>query len=174
MHSIKSLIVSPSSRGWWIVLASLCVFLEGVALFYQYQLGYLPCVLCVHIRMLLGALLLVSILALLIPPKPIAGLVLLLLATLIWLWMLERSWQVLGVEMGFIMGECQMSSGLPQWLALESWFPFIFKIHEPCGYTPYVFFKVSMAHILLAISAFFSLICVASLITKGREHFSRS
>ncbi|NKB64295.1 MAG: disulfide bond formation protein B [Gammaproteobacteria bacterium] len=169
MYLLRSLIVSPTSRLLWVSLAVLCLFLESVALFYQYQLDYLPCVLCVHVRMLLAALLLVCILALLTPPHPMGSIILFAIATFIWLWMLERSWQVLGVEMGFIVGECEMSSGLPQWFALEKWFPFIFRIHEPCGYTPIIFMKVSMAHILLGLSALFSLSFVASLIVRLRK-----
>ena len=170
MHFFRSMIVSPDSRILWGGMVLLCLFLEAVALFYQYQLDYLPCVLCVHVRMLLAVLLLIGIVALVARPKPVFSLVLFALATLIWLWMLERSWQLLGVEMGFIMGDCEMSSGLPAWLALEKWFPFIFEIHEPCGYTPYVFMKLTMAQVLLAMSAVFSLVFIASLLVHTGRH----
>ena len=56
------------------------------------------------------------------------------------------------------MGECAMASGLPEWLALERWFPWLFEIHEPCGYTPYIIANISMAEILIVISAVFSLV----------------
>lgn len=53
-----------------------------------------------------------------------------------------------------------MASGLPEWLALERWFPWLFEIHEPCGYTPYVLFGISMAEILIVMSVVLSLVSV--------------
>ena len=166
MLSIKSFVPNADSRKHWLLIILLCLFLEGVALFYQYQLDYLPCVLCVHVRMLLAAVLLVAIIGAIFPTKGVGGLILLALTLALWFWMLERSWQLLGVEMGFIMGECQMHSGLPAWLALEDWFPWIFRIHEPCGYTPYVVFKISMAHLLLALSILMSAVYTLSILRR--------
>ena len=77
--------------------------------------------------------------------------------------MTERSYQLLGVERGWIFGECDMSSGLPSWLALEKWFPWLFEIYEPCGYTPYLLFNISMAEALIVLSTLMSLICISSL-----------
>lgn len=78
--------------------------------------------------------------------------------------MTERSYQLLGTERGWIMGECAMTSGLPEWLALERWFPWLFEIHEPCGYTPYIIANLSMAEILIVLSAVFSLVSVGMVV----------
>ena len=66
--------------------------------------------------------------------------------------LLERSYQLLGVERGFIMGDCSMNSGLPAWFALDKWLPSVFKVWEPCGYTPEILFGVTMAEALMFIS----------------------
>jgi disulfide bond formation protein DsbB len=142
---------------WWSLLIALCLVLEGIALYYQYALDYLPCVLCIHVRMLLAAILLVAIIGWLVSRNKGATFSALILNTGLWIWMTERSYQLLGTERGWIMGECAMASGLPEWLALERWFPWIFEIHEPCGYTPYVLFNISMAEILIVLSAVLSL-----------------
>ncbi len=139
----------------------LCLGMEAVALYYQYQLNTLPCVLCIHVRMLLFALILLAILALLLRPVRIVAFI---TTTGIWLWLAERSYQLLGTEVGWIFGECEMSSGLPSWLALERWFPWIFEIHEPCGYTPFLGFGISMAEALIVLSVLFSLICLGALL----------
>ena len=158
---INKLSQLPKSNYFWLTLIVLSILLEGVALYYQYQLDYLPCVLCIHIRMLVFLLLLVSLVAFLLKRTRNVCFV---IASLTWFWILERSWQTLGTEMGWVLGECQMSSGLPSWFALEKWFPWIFEIHEPCGYTPYLFFEISMAQALVGLSVTFSLICFSGLL----------
>ncbi len=154
-----------NSRIWWLSIAIACVLLEGVALYYQYALDYLPCVLCIHVRMLLAALLLVSAIAVIINSRVVRiSCQLLSIGTLLVL--VERSWKLLAVERGWLIGDCEMTSGLPEWLALESWFPAIFKIHEPCGYTPYILFEISMAELLLAGSIIALLVMCLILIAK--------
>lgn len=160
---------SMGFAAWWLFLIVLCVALEGIALYYQYALDYLPCVLCIHVRMLIAAILLVAIVGWLGTRSRVVSIVTLLIITGLWLWMVERSYQLLGTERGWIMGECQMQSGLPEWLALERWFPWIFEIHEPCGYTPYLLFNISMAEVLIVMSAVMSLISIGMLISRIRR-----
>lgn len=159
----------PFSRVWWGGLILLCLALETVALYYQYQLQYLPCVLCIHVRMLLALLLLVAILAFLLQSSRAFVLLAFGMTTAIWLWMTERSYMLLATEGGWIIGECQMQSGLPEWLAVEQWLPWIFKIHEPCGYTPFLIGRISMAQVLIVMSAVFGIICITALTLMFRK-----
>ena len=149
----------PNCRIWWAGLFLFCLIAEIVALYYQYQLNYLPCVLCIHVRMLLFALMIISIIGFVFAGNTKIALGAFILSSAVWIWMAERSWQLLGTERGWIFGECQMKSGLPNWLNLEGWFPWIFQIHEPCGYTPYLVSKISMAEVLIVVSV---LACVFS------------
>jgi len=75
------------------------------------------------------------------------------LVTLIMLGMLDRSWLLLGVERGTIFGSCDMDLGLPWWLAVDKWAPFIFEVKTACGYTPELFLGITMAEALLVFSA---------------------
>ena len=70
-----------------------------------------PCVLCIHVRMLLFALLLIAVVGVFAGPDRGVGMAIMGLSTVIWAWMLERSYQLLGTERGWIMGECQMAVG---------------------------------------------------------------
>ena len=67
--------------------------------------------------------------------------------------LVERSWKLLGVERGWIFGDCTMDAGLPPWFALDSWFPALFEVQTSCGYTPIIFLNISMAEILIVTSA---------------------
>ena len=55
--------------------------------------------------------------------------------------------------------------GLPKWLALEEWFPSMFKVWEACGYTPELLFGITMAEALLVMSASMVLISFALTVT---------
>ena len=165
---IQTLSRLPQSRNWWLFLLVFCIALEAAALFYQYVLDYLPCVLCIHVRLLLAGIALLSIVALVIPRIRPAALILSIAVLGLWAWMTERSYMLLGTERGWVMGECSMESGLPSWFAPEKWFPALFNIHEPCGYTPYVIGKVSMAEVLIVISVVMFSVVLAGLVTNLR------
>ncbi|MFT5111732.1 MAG: disulfide bond formation protein DsbB [Parasphingorhabdus sp.] len=126
-----------------------CVTLEIVALYYQYQLEYYPCVMCIHARIIIALVIAALILQLLgykfVWLRMSSRLVVVALCT----WMVERGWQLLATERGWNIGDCNMELGFPTWLAFDQWFPWMFKIHEPCGYTPYVLAEITMAEILL-------------------------
>lgn len=141
-----------SNKWYWIALLVLGIGLELSALFYQYVLDYPPCVLCIHVRIWVLGIIFVSLFALKLSKIWSALLSMQVLMTVLSIGLFERSYQLLGVERGFIFGECNMESGLPAWFALDSWFPAVFKIWAACGYTPELLFGVTMAEALIVMS----------------------
>lgn len=141
-----------ASAWYWLGLLLLAISMEGAALFFQYVLDYGPCMLCIHVRIWVFGLLLVALFTLAVRGTTsllVAGH---LLVGAIGIGLLERSWQLLGVERGTIEGMCTMDLGLPAWFALDSWFPTLFKAWEPCGYTPQLLFGITMAEVLVVLS----------------------
>lgn len=141
------------SRWYWLALLLLALSMEGMALLYQYQWDYAPCVLCIHVRIWLLGVMAVSLLALLLPQSRFANPAMHGLITLLMGGLLERSYQLLGVERGWIFGSCNMDAGLPDWFALDRWLPAVFEVKEACGYTPELLFGITMAEALLLFSA---------------------
>ena len=170
---IKNLATLTENNSFWLIVAGLCVALEGAALFYQYALNYGPCVLCIHVRIIVMAMFIVSLLGLALWQYRVVLLLINLSAVGLWGWLLERSWMLLGVERGFITGSCSFDSGLPTWFAIDKWFPFMFQIWESCGYTPVLLFGITMAEALLVMSA--GLLVLMSVLTllHFRERFLR-
>jgi len=155
----KKLAIIGKSGWYWLALVLIGLSFEGVALFYQHVLDEMPCVLCIHVRLLVLAVILVALAALFLRhfkwPNVLAHLLTVLAAA----GLLERSYQLLGTERGFTFGDCGLDLGLPDWLALESWFPAVFKVVQTsCGYTPELLFGITMAEALIVISAVFVLI----------------
>jgi protein dithiol:quinone oxidoreductase len=139
-------------RRYWLLLILLGIALEASALFYQYVLDEWPCVLCIHVRIWVLAFIVIGLIGLIFAGA--TGFMRLLhgLNTLVMLGLLERSYQVLAVERGWTFGNCDMELGMPTWFALDKWLPSVFEVQTACGYTPLLFFNITMAEALLVIS----------------------
>ena len=149
------------SRLYWGGLVLLGFALEAVALYYQYVLDEWPCVLCIHIRIWIFGFVIVAIVALFLVQSIAAMRLLHGLSLIMMIGLLERSYQVLAVERGWVFGDCDMELGMPAWFALDRWLPAIFEVQTSCGYTPLMLFQISMAEILLVVSALLTLMAAA-------------
>ena len=150
MEFIKKL---SQQRSYWVALVLIGLSLESAALFYQYVLGEWPCVLCIHIRIWIAAFIVVGLIGLFAYRSIILLRTLHLLSVVAMAGFLERSWQVLAVERGWVFGDCDMNLGMPDWFALDKWFPLIFEVQTSCGYTPLLLFNITMAEVLIVVSA---------------------
>ena len=162
----RKLAVIGKSVWYWWMLALLAVAFESVALFYQHVLEEMPCVMCIHVRMLMLALILVSLVAVFIHRFRWLNAVAHMFTVLVAVLLLERSYQLLGTERGFTFSDCGFDLGLPDWLALDSWFPAVFQVQTSCGYTPELLFGVTMAEVLIVFSTLFVLLSLTMTIVS--------
>jgi protein dithiol:quinone oxidoreductase len=167
MHAF--LIELSRQRRYWLLLLMVGIALEGGALYYQYALDEWPCVLCIHVRMLVTAFILLAAFALgcngsLPMMRLLHG-----LNSLVMLWLVERSWQVLAVERGWVFGDCDMDLGMPAWFALDKWLPSVFEVQTSCGYTPLILFDISMAEALLVISLLLLIISATLFVSSWQD-----
>lgn len=124
----------------------------SIALYYQYMMDELPCVVCIQVRLLFSLLFIVAVVGLLsrrnkLLLAAINGAVLLIAVVIS-----ERSYLLLGTERGFIITDCGFDLGLPAWFAIEQWLPALYQIETSCGYTPEIMFGATMAEVLMAMS----------------------
>jgi disulfide bond formation protein DsbB len=145
------------NRLYWLALATLGFAFIAVALFYQYALEELPCVLCIQTRIWISAITLVAVFALILG-KWWSNIIAHILTLICSIGLLERSYQLLGTERGFVFGDCGLDLGLPSWLALDQWFPPLFRVETTCGYTPELILGITMAEALILLSAMLVLI----------------
>lgn len=153
-----------AGAGYWLALLLFGLALEGTALFYQYVLEYGPCVLCIHVRIWVAGLVLVALLGLALRRARPARLFVQLLTVVVLAGLVERAWLLLGVERGTVVGECSFDLGLPAWLALDRWLPWLFQVHEACGVTPPLPFGLTMAQALLPVSTLVLATAIAVLV----------
>ena len=147
------LTIFSKSAWYWLLLVLTGLLFEGVALYYQYVLEELPCVICIQVRIWVMALILVALAAIWMRRNAFMNLLAHMLTVLIAIGLLERSYQLLGTERGFTFSDCGLDLGMPAWFALDAWFPALFQVQSSCGYTPELLFGVTMAEALIVISA---------------------
>ena len=145
------------SAWYWMLLVLVGLSFEGVALYYQYVLEEMPCVLCIQVRIWVMALIFVALMAIWMRRNAFMNLLAHMLTVVIAIGLLERSYQLLGTERGFTFSDCGMDLGMPAWFALDAWFPALFQVQTSCGYTPELLFGITMAEALIVISAVFLL-----------------
>lgn len=150
---LNKLAAFGQSAWYWVAIIVMGLIMEGSALYYQYALDYYPCVLCIHIRIWVMAVILLAVLALFIRKSRPLLMGAHVLSVGLFIGLLERCWMTFAVERLMVDGSCSMDSGLPAWFALDKWFPWIFEVQEACGYTPEVLLGITMAEALLMISA---------------------
>ena len=161
--------ISRLSQGklYWILLFILGISLEGGALYHQYVLDEWPCVLCIHVRIWVLGFIVLAILALLFDNNKWLNRGFHLTNSIIMTGLVERSWQTLAVERGWVFGECDMESGLPSWFALDKWFPAVFEVQTACGYTPLIILEITLAEVLMLISSGLLLVSLAMLVASS-------
>ncbi len=162
--------------GWfWSALIVLCIMMEGGALFYQYVLEYDPCMLCVHVRAWVLAMMIAAVIGLFLRHSRI-GLVLANLLTFgTIIGFAERAYVTLGTERGWVDGSCgDLESGYPAWLPLDKILPAVFQPLEACGLTPWIIPQfMSMAEALILIAAGLLLVMLVLLPNSIRAAFSQ-
>lgn len=154
---------------YWAGLLLLSLVMLATALYYQYALDHWPCVLCIQVRLWLSLLLLVSIVVLILRRHAVIRVSGNLLVVVTAAGLLERSYLLLGTERGFVFRSCGFDLGLPDWLALDTWFPWLFRVDASCGYTPELILGMTMAEMLILFSlvflAFSFLVMAANLLS---------
>ena len=144
---------SPTMRSLWWAMLALGSGMFAAALYWQYALGEDPCQVCIHARLWVVAIALIGALMLVLPSNRgtvFGGLVLLLVSSI---GLGERSYYLYEIENFRGDGSCQFTLGMPDWFAVDRWFPALFEVRNICSYTPEIAFGISMAEALVVISA---------------------
>jgi disulfide bond formation protein DsbB len=136
---------------WWAMLI-LGGGMFAAALYWQYALGEDPCQVCIHARLWVVAIALIGAIMLLLPDNTgtgSGGLILLLVSSI---GLGERSYYLYEIENFRGDGSCQFTLGMPDWFAVDRWFPALFEVRNICSYTPEIAFGISMAEALIVVS----------------------
>ena len=168
---VKQLKSISHSHWFWLMYIVGGIIMLAVALYHQYVLNEQPCVLCIQVRLWVSLFVIVSFIGLLFRNIRVVNSIAHLSVIVIAIGLMERSYQLLGTERGFILGACNFDLGLPAWFAVEEWLPWMFRVETTCGYSPVVAFGITMAEALIVLSAGMLLVSLSvALASFSRNH----
>jgi disulfide bond formation protein DsbB len=162
MQSLETLF---KSRSYWLIIAAASLAMLVIALYYQYVLGEEPCQVCIQARLWVFALLLVSMTLAALPKNRVLRLSGNLLALACALGLGERAWFLYQLENGIGNGSCEFQLGMPDWFAIDQWFPSLFEVRNLCSFTPEMLFGLSMAEGLLLIAGLLGVFISCALVS---------
>jgi disulfide bond formation protein DsbB len=162
MQSLETLF---KSRSYWLMIAAASLAMLVIALYYQYVLGEEPCQVCIQARLWVFALLLVSMTLAALPKIRVLRLSGNLLALACALGLGERAWFLYQLENGIGNGSCEFQLGMPDWFAIDQWFPSLFEVRNLCSFTPEMLFGLSMAEGLLLIAGLLGVFISCALVS---------
>jgi disulfide bond formation protein DsbB len=150
------------SHWYWLFYITGSFVLLAVALYFQYIIETLPCVICIQVRLWLSLLILVAFAGLLTRNHRVMNFFANLSIVAIAVGLTERSYILLGTERGFVFADCGFNLGLPSWFAIDDWLPSLYRVETSCGYTPEIIFGITMAQALMVLSVclLFISVCV--------------
>lgn len=163
---IKKLKIISQSHWYWLVYIVGGLTLFSIALYFQHILDEAPCAMCIQVRLWVSLFVIVSLAGLLTRSNRIINAVANLFTVLIAVALTERAYLLLGTERGFIFSDCGFDLGLPSWFPIEEWLPGLYRVETLCGYTPEIFFGITMAEMLIVISALLLLVSFAVFIAS--------
>ncbi len=166
MKFIQQLNSLAQNRKYWLSYIFGSLVLLAVALYFQYVDHLQPCVMCIQVRLWLSLLILVAVLGFLTRNNRALNLVSNLSVVLIAAALTERAYILLGTERGFVFSDCGFDPGLPTWLPLDTWLPWLYRVEATCGYTPEVIFGITMAEMLIVIFGLLLLMSVCVLLAN--------
>ena len=153
MTLLKRLKDIQQGHGYWLVYIAGSLLLMAAAMYFQYIREEPPCLMCIQVRILLSLLIIIAVIGLLSTRKyPLMNVLANISTVLVAVSMSERAYQLLGTERGFVFSDCGFDLGLPAWLALDEWLPWLFRVETTCGYTPEIVFGITIAESLMVLS----------------------
>lgn len=171
-NMVKQLKSIAHSHWYWLFYIVAGIGTMAVALYHQYGLDEMPCMMCIHVRLWISLLIIISFIGLLVRKNTLMNSIAHVSTVLIAIALTSKSYQLLGTERGFLVTECSFDLGLPDWFAIDAWLPWLYRVETTCGYTPEVIFGITMAEGLMVMSTCLLIVssCVALASFSKTDH----
>lgn len=133
----------------------------AVAIFYQEYLGSKACVICIHIRVIVILLGLISALSFLSNKRQYLNRLIFIPYSIFSFIGVYKSYTGYKVEIGDLVSGCTMDPGFPSYFKLDDWAPYIFRPEGLCGERLLMFGDITMMMLSMIMFSVFLLIAIA-------------
>ncbi len=163
----RTIKILSSHRLLWAVLIWSAIIFEGTALFFQYGMGFSPCVMCVYERVALFCILFSCLVAWFAPQSwfwRILGLILALISSI-------KGTLIALKHVDFQLhpspwNQCEILPDFPHWLPLDKWLPFLFHPTGSCSDKVWTFLDLSMAQWISVMFIVYVIVFIVILISQ--------
>lgn len=140
----------------WVVLFATALALEVAALYFQYGMGLLPCIMCIYQRTAMYGIVLAGLLVL-IANNGVTR----LLGFALWAYSAARGFLVAREHVDIIHSTnpffsfCEIVPNFPSWAPLHEWLPWVFEAKGDCLEDSWQFLSMGMAEWMSVIFALY-------------------
>jgi disulfide bond formation protein DsbB len=143
---------AATKRGAWLLLLGVAITFELTALFFQYNMEFAPCVLCIYQRTAMLGIAVAGLVGAIAP----AQFSLRLAGYLIWGYSAIKGLMLAIEHVGIQTNPspfftCDFAPDFPQWLKLDQLIPFFFQATGDCADISWVFAGYSMSQWMIVI-----------------------
>ncbi|WP_157964743.1 disulfide bond formation protein DsbB [Algibacillus agarilyticus] len=152
-------ILNVDKRPLWLILFISALFLEGAALYFQYVLGYEPCVKCIYTRVAVFGFILAGLIGLIAPNKLLVRLLAYGIFVLSLISAFIIAFEHIEVQRNTlsIFAICEAIPNFPEWFQIHIWFPDLFEVRGSCGDVNWEMFSLSMPEWMVVIYSMYTL-----------------
>ncbi|RDV24705.1 disulfide bond formation protein DsbB [Alteromonas aestuariivivens] len=145
----------------WALLFVSTLILEACALYFQYEMGLAPCIMCIYQRTAVFGIMLSALMVLIYNNGITRFLAFAGWAVSAgWGWLIAREHiEILNASNPFF-ASCDIVPNFPSWLQLHEWFPAIFAATGDCLEDSWQFLSMGMAEWMCVIFAIYALLFV--------------
>lgn len=155
------------SRLPWLLLAAIAAILEVCALFFQYQMGLAPCIMCIYQRTAVLGIMFAGLIGAIAPrhwASRLSGLALWLVSA-IWGYFIAKEHIEMQTTTDPFAFSCEIEPNFPDFLPLHHMIPSFFEATGDCGNIDWQFMGLSMPSWMSVIFALFSIAAIAITLT---------
>ncbi|MBQ4831742.1 disulfide bond formation protein DsbB [Pseudoalteromonas sp. MMG010] len=135
-----------TQRAPWLLFSVIILGLELIALFFQYQMGLAPCIMCIYQRSAVLGLFVAGIVGSIKPNNLICRMIAFTIwgVASIWGFMLAREHIAMQTTTDPFAFSCEFEPNFPNFMPLHHWQPWFFEATGDCGNIDWVFMTLSM------------------------------
>ena len=158
----------------WLLLALTAIGLEGAALYFQYGMELMPCVMCVYQRIAVLGILVAALIGFSSPKLTLMRMA----GSFLWLYASYRGIELAWEHTQLILNPspfatCDFFVTLPSWFALQDWFPAVFQASGDCSVSQWRFLSLEMPQWMLIIFSAYFIVGLLVLISQVTSSFSK-
>lgn len=164
---LDSIAKSVSNRLPWFLLFLSAFALEVTALYFQYAMELLPCIMCIYQRTAMLGIVFAGLLPTIVNTKITRFIAFVTWGiSSIWGFLIAKEHVDIQTALNPFFASCEIVPNFPSFMPLHDWIPSFFAATGDCGDIDWQFFDISMPQWMMVIFGIYSVLFVVVLFAR--------